>query len=623
MTQETSSGFPTTAGAFQPTCAAPADFACAFLAKVNPAGSALLYATYLGTQSVGNAVVVDSSQNVYISGALTAPGQAFPEVNSVTGFPSCGASQGFVSEINSVGSQTFSTCLGSPLQNLALDGSGNMYVAGVGYMGLPLKNPIQSNPTSAFIAAMNPNASSLLFSSYIGAAQQSQNQTESEVLADVGVDTAGNIYAAGYQPSSASSLFPPFPVFDALQPVPGGQTQCSTNPCYPGSNAILLKIAPTDAAAAALSPALLTFPPEAVGIASAPLSITVFDMGSANLTVSNATVTGDFSIQNGCTNVAAAGGNCAMQVTFTPTILGTRTGTLTITDSSEGSPRTVQLTGQGAQASATPSPTSLSFTDQQPGTTSSAQTVTLNNSGAIALQVSSVRVSGPFAETNNCGSSVPANQACTLGLTFSPTTAGAATGTLTITDSAPGSPQTGSLTGTGGTPSLGLAVASGGSASATVTAGATATYALSIGGAGMAGTASLTCSGAPVGATCSVPATVPLTATTASALNVSVSAASRSNVWFFPTGTTPWLWALAILGCLVLRKAASAQQFPRLRWRLAPLLALAFCACGGGSASTPTPTPNANGTPAGAYTIVVTAKSGATSQTLNLTLTVQ
>jgi hypothetical protein len=134
----------------------------------------------------------------------------------------------------------------------------------------------------------------------------------------------------------------------------------------------------------------------------------------------------------------------------------------------------------------------------------------------------------------------------------------------------------------------------------------------------MAGIATITRSSAPAGAICSVSATVTLSAITASALNVTVSTTSRTNVWFFPSGPTPWLWVLAIFECLVLFKGASTQPSPRLRWRLAPLLVLAFCARGGGSSPMPNPTPGPNDTPAGAYTIVVTAKSGTTTQNPNI-----
>lgn len=95
---------------------------------------------------------------------------------------------------------------------------------------------------------------------------------------------------------------------------------------------------------------------------------------------------------------------------------------------------------------------------------------------------------------------------------------------------APNSPQTVPLTGTGGASSLG--VASGGTASATVAAGSAASYALTIGGAGMSGTASLACTGAPIGATCSVPASVTLSATTASTFNASITTTARSLAFF-------------------------------------------------------------------------------------------
>jgi hypothetical protein len=615
-------GFPVTSGAMQTSC--PAGSGCGTLAKLNPSASgsaSLLYATYLGGTSLGTqpaAVAVDSSQNVYISGGTSA---GFPLLNSLQACSSASAN-GFVAEVNAAGALAFSTCLGdNAITDVVVDGSGIAYVTGSADATLTLTNPIEaiaSPPQGAqFVAAIDASAGSLLFSSFVSGVQSPNGTT----FKSVGVDSTGNIVAAGIAGNIEYGA-PPFPIFNALQSSPSALGGCGVGFLCTASDAIIVKISPTAGAAAALTPASVAFPPQLVGTTSAAQTVTIIDMGSDALTVSNATVTGDFSIQNGCTSVAAAGGTCAIQVTFTPTLLGTRTGTLTITDSSAGSPRTVPLTGQGAQASATLSPASLSFPNQQPGTTSSAQTVTLSNSGALALQISSVQVTGPFAETNDCGASVGAtNGSCTISVTFTPTAAGAATGTLTISDSAADSPQTVPLTGTGGAPGLGLAVASGGSASATVTAGATASYMLSIGGAGMSGTASLTCTGAPTGAACSVPATMPLNAATPSSFKVSVTTTARSQVMFYPGGPAPWLLALAILGCLALRRAASAQPYGRLRWRLVPLLAVVLCACGGGSSTAPSPT--ATGTQAGTYTLVVTATSGSTTQTQNLTLTVQ
>ena len=89
-----------------------------------------------------------------------------------------------------------------------------------------------------------------------------------------------------------------------------------------------------------------------------------------------------------------------------------------------------------------PSPTSLSFGDVASGSTSSAQTVTVTNPGTSAAPVSSVGVTGPFSQTNTCGTSIAAGGSCTVSVKFAPTSGGALTGALTIATSAPGGPIT-------------------------------------------------------------------------------------------------------------------------------------------------------------------------------------
>jgi hypothetical protein len=95
------------------------------------------------------------------------------------------------------------------------------------------------------------------------------------------------------------------------------------------------------------------------------------------------------------------------------------------------------------------SPATLTFDNQTLQTASTAQPVTLTNAGTAALTISGVSASGDFAQTNTCGSSVAAGASCTIAVTFTPTAAGQRTGTLSIADSAPNSPQTVGLTGTG------------------------------------------------------------------------------------------------------------------------------------------------------------------------------
>jgi hypothetical protein len=117
------------------------------------------------------------------------------------------------------------------------------------------------------------------------------------------------------------------------------------------------------------------------------------------------------------------------------------------------------FSGGGTNGSAlTASPSSLSFGNENVGSTSGAQSVTVTNPGSSSVSISSVSVSGPFAQTNACGSSLAAGASCTASVTFTPTASGSASGSLSVASSAPGSPLTVSLSGTGVTSSTNLAL---------------------------------------------------------------------------------------------------------------------------------------------------------------------
>jgi hypothetical protein len=112
----------------------------------------------------------------------------------------------------------------------------------------------------------------------------------------------------------------------------------------------------------------------------------------------------------------------------------------------------------GGSSSLSASPASVSFGSEAVGSTSSAQTVTVSNSGTVAASVSSVSASGPFSQTNTCGSSIAAGGSCTVSVKFAPTASGAATGSLSVASSAPGSPLTVALSGTGTSSTTDLAL---------------------------------------------------------------------------------------------------------------------------------------------------------------------
>ena len=201
-----------------------------------------------------------------------------------------------------------------------------------------------------------------------------------------------------------------------------------------------------------LSASSLSFGSEQINTTSAAQNVIVSNNGTAILSFTSVVASAQFGETNTCGTSLAAGSNCTVSVTFTPTTTGAVNGTITISDNAGGSPHVITLTGTGASVpvpAVTLSVTSLNFGSQQINTTSAAQTVTLRNTGTASLSVTSVATSAQYAQTNTCGTSVAAGGSCTISVTFTPTVTGTQTGTITITDNATGSPQTVSLTGAG------------------------------------------------------------------------------------------------------------------------------------------------------------------------------
>jgi sugar lactone lactonase YvrE len=129
-------------------------------------------------------------------------------------------------------------------------------------------------------------------------------------------------------------------------------------------------------------------------------------------------------------------------------------GNLYIADAGNDRIRRVVLGGTGSAPVVKLSASSLSFGTKLLGTTSSPKTLTLSNPGQSALDITSITVSGDFAQTNSCGTSLAGGASCSITVTFTPTAAGSETGTLTLTDNASNSPQRVSLRGTGTAVSL-------------------------------------------------------------------------------------------------------------------------------------------------------------------------
>lgn len=208
-----------------------------------------------------------------------------------------------------------------------------------------------------------------------------------------------------------------------------------------------------------LSKGSLNFSDQLIPTSSTPQTVTfrntsglVLNIGSLALRGTNTT---DFDETHTCGSTLKPGASCTITVTFTPTYIGPRTASLVISDNAMGSPQVITLNGTGVISGpdATLSPISLTFATRLLRTTSAAQSVVLSNYGTAALDITSISLTGAqasdFHQSNTCGSSVAAGASCTINVTFMPTAINARTAKLSVSDNAPGSPQTVSLSGTG------------------------------------------------------------------------------------------------------------------------------------------------------------------------------
>jgi hypothetical protein len=448
-----STNFPTTAGAFQTTSGAPT---AVFVTKVNPTGTAKVYSTYLGGSATGtsacpacgSAVAVDAAGDAYVVGLTwetnfpTTPGAY--QLAFAGGFHDA-----FITKLNPTGTGlVYSTYLGGTgddgATSIVLDSAGTAYVKGNTFStnfpttpGTFSSTYVGGTYSEAFITLLNSTGSALNYSTYLGGATGNEYGGATSMIAIDNL-TPPDIFVTGYSNS------PKFPVSTgAFQTKLGGANDAFVTKFSPSPNV-------------GLSPGL-NFGNQNDGTTSAPLAITVTNTGNSTLTVSSVAISGTNASDFKETNTCTAGGvapqsTCAINVTFTPSISGTENATVTVTDNAPDSPESTTLTGVGETSggpAVTLSPTSLTFPTQLVGTASAPQNVTLTNTGAASLSVTSIATTGDFSQTNNCGTTVAVGASCSISVTFTPTTINTRTGTVVVTDNAPASPQTVALTGTG------------------------------------------------------------------------------------------------------------------------------------------------------------------------------
>jgi len=388
-----------------------------------------------------------------------------------------------------------------------------------------------------------------------------------------------------------------------------------------------------------IAPPSVAFGNQALNSTSTATQVTITNPAVASLLVGSVAISGtnptDFTIQSNTCGLVLAGTSCSVNVTFTPTGLGSRSASLVITDNATNSPQSVPLSGSGIAATGAMSlsPSTVPFGSQQINTASADSTVTLaNNSTTTALSISGITISGnsdfsvssvtaPCLTTGSF--TLPASGSCTIKVKFSPTAVAAETATLTVTSPSASSTSV-SLTGTGTT-----ATSSGydytltpGATGVSVIAGSTATYTFSVAPmSGFKDSITFTCSG-PVGSHCSVsPSPLAMDGTTSHTVTVSVytsggNGTSAKSIPLVPRSIFFALLPFSMMGMLLINKRRS-------RWlvlglvMVCLLMGLASCGSGSGSGGSSSSGKLAPGT----YQVTVSATStGTTPVTHNVLL---
>jgi beta-propeller repeat-containing protein/ASPM-SPD-2-Hydin domain-containing protein len=661
--QTGSSDFPTTPSAFQTTNGGGA----IFVTKLDPTGAQLLYSTFIHGNGgeYGRAIAVDANGNAYITGVTSST--TFP-VRAPGGSPFQSTIKGpataFVCRIdpsiNGIGSLVYATYLGGSSSEtgggIAVDSNANVYVTGqTTSTDFPLMNAFQiklggasgAQSGNAFVTRLDLNqlsTSALIYSTYLGGSG-SLNATEAGDA--IALDPTLNAYVAG---TTASTDFP----------TTSGAFQ--TTKKNTALSAFAARFDTTKSGASSLIySSYLNGSNDEFGS-----GIAVDSLGDAFVT--GETVSSDFPVTSSVPQPKLAGGSDAFITEFNPTgtalLFSTYLGGASL-DFGEGialdttAPPNVYVTGgtvstdfpatsgafqttnhssiengfvaklsPGVLATVFVSPTSLDFGTVLLGTASTAQMVTLTNGTQTTLNNISTKFTGTNAldfsqSATTCGSTLAAGVSCTFSIVFRPKVAGAESASLQITDSATNSPQTVTLTGNGSTPGQADFSIALNPAQATVTAGNSTTFSVTVTSLnGFASAVSLTCTGAPAAATCTLTPRIVTPSVNATATSsATMTTAALVPPMRLPRGTPPFplIWLCTILSLALALFAAqilARRTCRKLIWTFALLSFFALAGCSG-------PNRGAAKTPTGTFTLTVKGVAGALSHSATFTLTVQ
>jgi hypothetical protein len=461
----------------------------AFVSEVNALGLTLVYSTYLGGSNIddGYSIAVDSAGNAYVTGYTESTD--FPTMNPLQP-TNGGGTDGFVakigrtlSSITTIASSSNPSVLGQSVTFTATvtsQGSGQASGTPTGTVTFTYGSTTLCNAVTLVGGVATCTYSSLpagadtVTSSYSGDA----NFTPSSgtVSQTVNKATTTTTVTSSLTPSTFNQQV----TFTATVTGQFGGTPTGTVTFSDGTTT--LGTSPLSGGMATFSTATLAAGLHSINAVYSGDSNFLGGLGSINQTVNQASTT---VALGSSVNPSGFGQPVTFTATISPQYGDQASGTITFKDgsttlgSSTVSGNVASLTTSGLaigrhsitaiysgnsnfMGSTSPalsqvvqgptvtlSPTSLTFPTQVVFTASKAKVVTLKNTGLGILNITSIATAAPFARTNTCGTTVNPGASCTISVTFKPTTIGTLTGSVSVTDNAPGSPQKLALKGTG------------------------------------------------------------------------------------------------------------------------------------------------------------------------------
>jgi hypothetical protein len=440
-------GLPSTTGVVQPSFpndASSENASAGFVLQLNAKASAISYATYVpGTDLIGG-MAVDGSGNLYVAGAT---GESTLPVSSNAYQKTIVQYQysGFLLKINGSGTSIMAATY--------LEGS-----LGANFTGIAL-----DSHSNIFVGGMTASIDFPLVNPFVS--QQVYGESIADmILAEMSPDLSSLMFASYL--SSVDQVFPASQ-FSAVAVAHSGNllvigTTDTTD--FPTTSGAFQPTPPNQAGHGFVADLILSTPaPSACfdswGVSFGSVLVNTSSTQTIHLTNCGNAILHLRSLVSSTTAVIAKntcatvnpGTVCAVSLVYTPRDTSSVNGTLTFNDDTAVKPQIITFSGQGIAPQISPSSGIINFGHLLVNTKGAINTQFLFNAGTASLVFTSVSADGDFSITsNNCRGTIEIYGACEVGVTFAPTAAGIRTGTLTIVSSDPVNPRVGfSLVGIG------------------------------------------------------------------------------------------------------------------------------------------------------------------------------